>query len=263
MPPPAAHSSSDQAPSLWARLFPNLISGVANGQKRYCTALGEARRDRTCAWRRCRPDLSFESGAVCLDMIGRRGNTNGRRTEHVNWLFRIYIACYGRRMTRWAAVFTIWNWTTRRDPCCRPETSLVWLTDSHESSHLAKLLRQRPIVGLIRRQKSSWLSRCVRFVIADHSPERVLETGLLVRAPEKNTCNESEIALASFSSGPVCIANVAKIRPFSLIPTATEQNFSAVETTWRREVDSNPRYAFCNPIIFSILKLPSSPSRVD
>ena len=39
---------------------------------------------------------------------------------------------------------------------------------------------------LVSRQKSSWLSRGVRLVIADHSPEPVLETGLLMRASEKN-----------------------------------------------------------------------------
>jgi hypothetical protein len=54
----------------------------------------------------------------------------------------------------------------------------------------------RKIIG---KQKSSWLSRCVRFVIADHSPQRVLETGLLLKAPEKNPCNESEVARRSFS----------------------------------------------------------------
>jgi hypothetical protein len=36
-------------------------------------------------------------------------------------------------------------------------------------------------------------------VIADHSPKRVLETGLLVKAREKNPCNESAVARASFS----------------------------------------------------------------
>jgi hypothetical protein len=35
-------------------------------------------------------------------------------------------------------------------------------------------------------QKSSRLSRCLRTVIAKHSPERVLERGLPMKAPEKN-----------------------------------------------------------------------------
>jgi hypothetical protein len=36
-------------------------------------------------------------------------------------------------------------------------------------------------------------------VIANRSPERVLETGLLVKAPEKNLSNESKVAGRSFS----------------------------------------------------------------
>jgi hypothetical protein len=31
-------------------------------------------------------------------------------------------------------------------------------------------------------------------VIADYSPERVLETGLLIKAPEKNPGNENKVA---------------------------------------------------------------------
>jgi hypothetical protein len=46
----------------------------------------------------------------------------------------------------------------------------------------------------ISRQKSSWLSRGVRFVIAGHSPEPVLETGLLMNAPETKRCDESKAA---------------------------------------------------------------------
>jgi hypothetical protein len=49
------------------------------------------------------------------------------------------------------------------------------------------------------RQKSSWLSGSVRFVIVDRSPEPVLETGILVKAPEKNLSNDGEVARASFS----------------------------------------------------------------
>jgi len=42
--------------------------------------------------------------------------------------------------------------------------------------------------------KSSRLSHYVRIVIADYSPERVLETGLLIKAPEKNPGNENKVA---------------------------------------------------------------------
>jgi hypothetical protein len=40
-------------------------------------------------------------------------------------------------------------------------------------------------------------------VIANHSPEPVVETGLLVKAPEKNRCNSSEAAHGATFSGPV------------------------------------------------------------
>ncbi len=42
-------------------------------------------------------------------------------------------------------------------------------------------------------------SRYVRFVIAKHSPERVLETGLRMEALEKNRCNGSAAAQRPFS----------------------------------------------------------------
>src|ERR1035441_4204100 len=45
-------------------------------------------------------------------------------------------------------------------------------------------------------------------------------------------------------SGSVSRGNTAKIRPFSLISGATQQSFSAVQTVWRREVDSNSQSGF-------------------
>jgi hypothetical protein len=93
-------------------------------------------------------------------------------------------------------------------------------------------------------EKSSWLSRCVRFVIAGHSPGRVLESGLLMEALEKNRCNRSEAAWGPILSGPFDGGNTARGRPFPHISRATQQNISAVETCWRREVDSNPVYRF-------------------
>jgi hypothetical protein len=44
-------------------------------------------------------------------------------------------------------------------------------------------------------QKSSWLSRRARCVIAGHSPERILATGLLMEASEKNPPDDREVAL--------------------------------------------------------------------
>ena len=45
-------------------------------------------------------------------------------------------------------------------------------------------------------------------------------------------------------SGPVCRAAIAKIPCFSLVSATTQQSFSALQTVWRRERDSNPRYGF-------------------
>jgi hypothetical protein len=47
-------------------------------------------------------------------------------------------------------------------------------------------------------------SRYVRFVIAKHSPEQVLETGLPMEAREKSRCNRNVTARHSTFSGPVC-----------------------------------------------------------
>jgi hypothetical protein len=60
-----------------------------------------------------------------------------------------------------------------------------------------------------------------------------------MEAPEKNRCNRSEPAQGQIFSGPVGGGNTAKSRPFSHISRAMQQNFSALETTWRRDRDSN------------------------
>ena len=78
-------------------------------------------------------------------------------------------------------------------------------------------------------------------MIAKHSPERVLERGLPMEAPEKNRCNRSEAVQEAIFSGPVGEGNIAKSRPFSHISIAMPQDFSAVETAWRRaQSGANP-----------------------
>ena len=47
--------------------------------------------------------------------------------------------------------------------------------------------------------ESSQVSRCLRFVIAKHSLERILETGLPMEAPEKNRCNRRDAAPQPYS----------------------------------------------------------------
>jgi hypothetical protein len=85
-----------------------------------------------------------------------------------------------------------------------------------------------------------------------------------MEAPEKNRSNRSEAGWTSnmrsgekrrigskvfplvLSLCPLRVANVAKVRPFSHISEPKIQSLSALETAWRREVNSNSEYAFCN-----------------
>jgi len=50
------------------------------------------------------------------------------------------------------------------------------------------------------KQESSWLSRTVRFVIAKHSPERVLERGLPMEAREKIAARGMKRSRGHFST---------------------------------------------------------------
>ena len=72
-------------------------------------------------------------------------------------------------------------------------------------------------------------------------------------APEKSGEMGARCSRWRFLSGPLRVANIAKVRPFSHISGQNIQSFSALETTWRREVNSNPGYAFCNANVFSKL----------
>ena len=42
-------------------------------------------------------------------------------------------------------------------------------------------------------------------------------------------------------------ATISKLRPFPAIVRAIRVDFSALQTAWRREKDSNPRYGFSEP----------------
>jgi hypothetical protein len=50
------------------------------------------------------------------------------------------------------------------------------------------------ISDIVLRQGSSRLSRCLRIVIAKHSPKRVLEGGLPIEALEKNHGKDNDAA---------------------------------------------------------------------
>ena len=60
-------------------------------------------------------------------------------------------------------------------------------------------------------------SRYVRFVIAKHSIEQILETGLPMEALEKSRRNGTGTAQLAIFSGPVSRGNTAKSRAFSRI----------------------------------------------
>ncbi len=87
--------------------------------------------------------------------------------------------------------------------------------------------------------KSSLHSPNDRFVIALHSPVGNLQTGLPVGPPEKRA---AELAFwvqqGTFSKSGLG-AKYAELRRFAAIFRGKLQGFSAVETCWRRERDSN------------------------
>jgi hypothetical protein len=92
--------------------------------------------------------------------------------------------------------------------------------------------------------KSSWHSPNHRCVIALHSPDGGPQTGLPVRPLEKTAATLAfKVQSAVFSESGLNRKH-AELRAFSKIFGAKAQSFSAVETRWRRERDSNPRYPF-------------------
>ena len=83
-----------------------------------------------------------------------------------------------------------------------------------------------------------------RFVIAMHSPDGVVETGLPVRRPEKVSVRALSSVLSDTFSSPVRERKRAKLRRFRAISRVMQAAFSALQTAWRSERDSNPRYGF-------------------
>ena len=81
-----------------------------------------------------------------------------------------------------------------------------------------------------------------RFLIAMHSPDAVVKTGLPVRRPEKVIVRALNGVLDDTFSGPVREWKRAKLRRFHAISKVIQADFSAVQTAWRRGRHSNPRY---------------------
>jgi hypothetical protein len=72
----------------------------------------------------------------------------------------------------------------------------------------------------------------------------VLETGLRMCLAEKSQDSAAFDAEQSVLRSPVCLGTIAKYGHYSRILAQSERNFSAVQTAWRREKDSNLRYPF-------------------
>ena len=80
-------------------------------------------------------------------------------------------------------------------------------------------------------------SHCIRLM-------PTLKTGLRMCPAEKRRDSDPFAAEQSVLCSPVCLGIIAKYGHLSRISEVEEPTFSAVQTAWRREVDSNPRYGF-------------------
>ena len=83
-----------------------------------------------------------------------------------------------------------------------------------------------------------------RPLIALHSPYALLETGPRTCHPEKSQHVEATRSEHSLLSSAVCLGIIAKYGNFPVHFVGEKPIFSAVQTAWRRERDSNPRYPF-------------------
>ena len=82
----------------------------------------------------------------------------------------------------------------------------------------------------------------LRFMIAGHSPQGFLESrtvhcGSREKPGNRGPTSQTVCSLQSGLSG-----KIAKYGHYSRISAESEWNFSAVQTAWRRGMNSNPRY---------------------
>src|SRR5450759_2999486 len=101
-----------------------------------------------------------------------------------------------------------------------------------------------PELFVVMQHKSSSHSPNDRFVIALHSPDGNLQTGPPGSPPEKRAAELAFWVQQDTLSESGLSAKYAKLRGFPAILTGKAQSFSAVETCWRREEDSNSKYSF-------------------
>jgi hypothetical protein len=97
-------------------------------------------------------------------------------------------------------------------------------------------------VKVLAKINSTWPTP--RSLIALHSPNARIETGLRMRPPEKRQHSDLFAADESVLCSPVCLGIIAKYGHFSRISGESTRDFSAVQTGWRRERNSNFVYRF-------------------
>ncbi len=81
-------------------------------------------------------------------------------------------------------------------------------------------------------------------MIDKHSLDGILQTGLPLGPPEKRAAKLAFWLQQDTFSECGLSAKYAELRGFLAILRGKSQSFSAVETCWRREVDSNSEYPF-------------------
>jgi hypothetical protein len=96
--------------------------------------------------------------------------------------------------------------------------------------------------SVVAQRKSSSHSPNHRFVIALHSLEGNLQTGPTVSPLEKRASNLAQQLWQDTFSESGFSTKYADLRRFSPIFRAMAQDFSALGTKWRREVNANSRY---------------------
>jgi hypothetical protein len=92
--------------------------------------------------------------------------------------------------------------------------------------------------------KSTRSGRSPGIVIAWHSPNPMLETGLRKCPSEKSHGRTPFVAEQSFLCSVGWVGIIAKYGHWLRIPAEKGWNFCTLQTEWRRERDSNPRYPF-------------------
>jgi hypothetical protein len=92
--------------------------------------------------------------------------------------------------------------------------------------------------------KVNSLWRNPRLLIALHSPNALTETELRMCLSEKTRTLTAFDAEQSVLCSPVCLRIMAKYGHCSRTSAQSERKFSAIQTAWRSEYDSNPHYLF-------------------